>query len=100
MLFKTMTHFIWMPLQKFVILATSVTATVGLKPTLDFIANATKQDTLKKLCRFIQDSLKQQEECEDVIVYFRDYQNNQLYSIVFAEDDDFVNNFIHALKQQ
>jgi hypothetical protein len=58
MLFKSTTHLLWMSIQKFIILATSQTITSGLKPTLDFIANTVKQNTLKKLNRFLQENIK------------------------------------------
>jgi hypothetical protein len=32
------------------------------------------------------------ESCDEVVVFFKDYRSNQLYTIAFAEDEDFENN--------
>ena len=39
------------------------------------------------------------EVCEEVVVFFKDYRTNQLYTIAFAEDDDFEENARQSIRQ-
>ena len=53
MLFKSLSHLLSMTLQKYVILATSLTNTSGINRSTEIVATTGAQDTLKKLCRFL-----------------------------------------------
>lgn len=57
MLFKVVTHLLWMSLQKFVIIALSNTVQTGMKGSTEIVPMTHKQDSLKKLCKFLQQSL-------------------------------------------
>lgn len=57
-------------------------------------------DSIKKLCKFLQSYLIKSESCEFVEVYFKDFSSNQLYTIAFAEDEDFETNSLQAIHSQ
>lgn len=44
--------------------------------------------------------MKIQEQCDEVVVFFKDYGTNQLYTIAFAEDEDFASSNSNVIKAQ
>ena len=49
-----------------------------------------KFESHKTLCRRLQDEICQFEGCENCVVLFNDPSTKQLFTIAYAEDDDFV----------
>lgn len=99
MLFKVMSHLLSIAIAKFVIVALSNTVAAGMKGSTEVVPDTHKQDSLKKLCKFWKTNLMESEGCEFVSVFFKDFQSNQLYTIAFAEDEDFETNSLHTIKQ-
>ena len=49
-----------------------------------------KYENHKVLCRKMQAEIEQMEGCKDCVVMFNDSKSKQLFTIAYAEDDDFI----------
>ena len=50
-----------------------------------------KFECKKALCRELEREINKMEGCQSSVVLFNEKCTKQLYTIAFAEDDDFVN---------
>lgn len=100
MLFKAMAHLVYMSIQKFSIVTVSQTQSVGVKGSTAIVPLTKNQDSIKKMLKFLQNYIQQTEGCEHAIVYFQDFSSNQLYTIAYAEDEDFESTSISLIKEQ
>ena len=90
-LFKMLAMTLSERLQKFAILATMTAGSVGIDGTVAFIQKIAKLESHKKLCRELEEEMIRMEGCEDCVILFNERATKQLYTIAYAEDDDFVN---------
>ena len=78
-------------LQKFAIKATETAGSASIKDAIDFAMRIAKLESKKNLCRELEQELVRMEGCEKVVVLFNEKASRQLYTIAFAEDDDYAN---------
>ena len=57
-----------------------------------------KFESHKTLCRKLQDEICRMEDCEHCVVLFNDVETRQLFTIAYAEDDDFVSTAQNLIK--
>ena len=78
-------------LQKFAILATQTKGNDGVDSAVKFAMTIAKFESKKKLCRELEREVNKMEGSQSCIVLLNEKCTKQLYTIAFAEDDDFVN---------
>ena len=96
-LFKTVALLLTERLQKFAILSTATKGNDGVDRTVQFIEKIAKFESKKRLCRELEREMIKNEGCESCVALFDERCTKQLYTIAFAEDDDFVNTCLQMI---